>query len=44
MDMALGLIAHLFDRKTSLEVATWAEYDWHEDKGWDPFAKLYGLA
>jgi transcriptional regulator GlxA family with amidase domain len=44
MDMALGLIAHVFDRETSLRVAAWAEYTWHEDKDWDPFAALNGLA
>lgn len=44
MDMALGLIARLFDKETSLRVANSAEYDWHQDKDWDPFAKLNGLA
>ena len=44
MDMALGLIAHLFGREESLAIAQGAEYDWHEDRGWDPFAKLNGLA
>lgn len=44
MDMALALIAHLFDRETSVQVADGAEYAWHEDKAWDPFAKLHGLA
>jgi transcriptional regulator GlxA family with amidase domain len=44
MDMALGLIAHVFDRETSLRVANWAEYTWHEDKDRDPFAALNGLA
>jgi transcriptional regulator GlxA family with amidase domain len=44
MDMALGLIAHVFDRETSLRVANWAEYTWHEDKDSDPFAALNGLA
>jgi putative intracellular protease/amidase len=43
MDMALGLIARVFGRETSLEVAKRAEYEWHEDRNWDPFAKLYGL-
>jgi transcriptional regulator GlxA family with amidase domain len=43
MDMALGLIARIFDKETSLRVANWAEYDWHQDKDWDPFAKLNGL-
>jgi putative intracellular protease/amidase len=44
MDMALGLITRLFDRETALGIAQAAEYEWHEDKGWDPFAKLNGLA
>jgi putative intracellular protease/amidase len=44
MDMALGLIAHLFGRETSLTIAQGAEYEWHEDKGWDPFARINGLA
>jgi putative intracellular protease/amidase len=43
MDMALGLIARLIDRETSVGIAQGAEYEWHEDKGWDPFAKLNGL-
>ncbi len=43
MDMALGLIEKLFDRETSLAVARAAEYEWHSDKTWDPFAKLAGL-
>jgi transcriptional regulator GlxA family with amidase domain len=40
MDMALGLIAHLLGRETSLGVAAGAEYAWHEDSAWDPFAAL----
>jgi transcriptional regulator GlxA family with amidase domain len=43
IDMSLGLIARIFDRETSLRAANWAEYEWHEDKDWDPFAKLNGL-
>jgi transcriptional regulator GlxA family with amidase domain len=43
IDMALGLIAHIFDRDTSLTLAGWAEYEWHEDKERDPFAKRNGL-
>lgn len=38
IDMALGLIAHLFGRDTSLHVARWAEYEWSEDSSCDPFA------
>jgi transcriptional regulator GlxA family with amidase domain len=44
MDMSLGLIGHLFGRETSVTIANWAEYEWHEDKDWDPFAALNGLA
>jgi transcriptional regulator GlxA family with amidase domain len=44
MDMALGLIAHLIGRDTALAFANQTEYQWHDDKGWDPFAKLNGLA
>lgn len=43
MDMALGLIAHLLGREASIAAANRAEYVWHEDKGWDPFAKLNHL-
>jgi putative intracellular protease/amidase len=44
MDMALALIARIADRETSVGIANRTEYAWHEDKGWDPFAKLNGLA
>ena len=44
MDMALALIERLFDEKTSLEVARWAEYSWHRDSTWDPFAAANGLS
>jgi len=38
MDMALALIAHLYDRETALAVAKRAEYTWHENSDDDPFA------
>ncbi len=43
MDMTLALIAHLHGEAQARQVATWAEYDWHSDPSWDPFAKVYGL-
>ena len=43
MDMALGAIALMHDRETAAKVAMWSEYDWHQDKDWDPFAKMHGL-
>lgn len=42
MDMCLALIARLFDRDLALWVAKNAEYSWHEDASWDPFAVEYG--
>jgi transcriptional regulator GlxA family with amidase domain len=44
MDMALALIARVLDRAASLEAAAGAEYEWHEDPAWDPFARMNGLA
>lgn len=38
MDMALALIARLRGRETALEIACRAEYSWHQDDAWDPFA------
>ena len=43
MDMSLALIAGLFGEDTAVQAATWAEYEWHRDADWDPFAKVYGL-
>jgi putative intracellular protease/amidase len=43
MDMALGLVAHLRGREASVGIAQAAEYEWHEDPHWDPFARLNGL-
>ena len=43
IDMSLALIAKLLGQETAQQVAFWAEYDWHEDPDWDPFAKLHGL-
>jgi transcriptional regulator GlxA family with amidase domain len=43
IDMALGLIAHLYGRDTAIRIANGAEYEWHEDSHWDPFAKMNGL-
>jgi transcriptional regulator GlxA family with amidase domain len=44
MDMSLALIAGILDTETAQQVATWAEYEWHRDPEWDPFAQIYGLA
>ncbi|MBT3557374.1 MAG: DJ-1/PfpI family protein [Rhodospirillales bacterium] len=43
MDMALGFIAHLMGQEAAEQTADWAEYDWHQDAGWDPFAGKVGL-
>jgi putative intracellular protease/amidase len=43
IDMALAVVARLVDVKTARLLAQMAEYDWHEDPSWDPFARLAGL-
>lgn len=43
MDMALGLIKEIYDEEQSLEIAKYAEYEWHRDRDVDPFAKVHGL-
>lgn len=42
-DMALALIARLFDQETAVRIAKGAEYEWNNDPHHDPFAKLNGL-
>ncbi|RGB41477.1 ThiJ/PfpI domain-containing protein [Rhizophagus diaphanus] len=43
MDMALGFISDIYGREKADEVALTAEYEWHDDPHWDPFAdKLPG--
>ena len=43
MDMSLAVIAKLHGVKQAEETAKWAEYDWHRDPDWDPFADIHGL-
>lgn len=43
IDMSLALIAKMLGAKTAEQTATWAEYDWHQDPNWDPFAEIHGL-
>jgi len=38
MDMALAVIARQYGREKAVEIANRAEYEWHEDSSWDPFA------
>jgi len=38
MDMSLGVIAHLLGEAAADQVAVWAEYNWHRNADWDPFA------
>jgi len=40
MDMSLGLIARILGEHIAQQVACRAEYDWHNDPNWDPFAQL----
>jgi len=43
IDMALAVIARLHGESTSENLAIAAEYEWHRDAGWDPFARIHGL-
>ncbi|WP_209000556.1 DJ-1/PfpI family protein [Labrenzia sp. DG1229] len=43
MDMALGAIALMHGREMAEKVAICCEYDWHQEKNWDPFAETHGL-
>lgn len=43
IDMALAVIARLSGQDVSVMLATAAEYEWHQDASWDPFAKIHGL-
>jgi len=43
IDMTLALIAGILGRDEAEEIARYAEYEWHSDATWDPFAKLYNL-
>jgi transcriptional regulator GlxA family with amidase domain len=40
MDMSLAVIEKLLGEETAEDIATWAEYDWHQDSSWDPFANV----
>ena len=42
-DMGLAIVARLFGAEKAEQVAVVAEYEWHNDPSWDPFAKVHGL-
>ncbi|HYC57397.1 MAG TPA: DJ-1/PfpI family protein [Candidatus Binatia bacterium] len=43
MDMMLALVERLYGADLATTVAQRAEYEWHRDAAWDPFARLCGL-
>ena len=43
IDMSLAVIAQLVSPELADHAANFAEYEWHRDPSWDPFAKLHGL-
>ena len=43
MDMSLAFIERILDREAAEKAALRAEYDWHKDSAWDPFAKTWDL-
>lgn len=44
IDMALAIIARLVGSDAAEQAARTMEYEWRRDSGWDPFARLHGLA
>jgi len=43
MDMALAVVEKILDREAAEKAALWAEYEWHRNATWDPFAKAWDL-
>jgi transcriptional regulator GlxA family with amidase domain len=43
IDMALALLAQIGGAELARTIARYAEYEWHEDPAWDPFAEVHGL-
>lgn len=43
MDMSLAVIAKILGQDAAEQIAIGAEYEWHSEAGWDPFAKIHGL-
>jgi transcriptional regulator GlxA family with amidase domain len=43
IDMALAVIVRLYGKETGERLAVAAEYEWHRDASWDPFARVHGL-
>lgn len=43
IDMSLAAITRIAGEQVSSALAMAAEYDWHRDSTWDPFAKVHGL-
>ena len=43
IDMALTVITKLYGKEAAEKIATFMEYEWHQDATWDPFAKIHGL-
>ena len=43
IDMSLAVIARHLGEERARQVALWAEYEWHDDPRWDPFAKIHGI-
>jgi hypothetical protein len=41
--MSLAVLSHLLGKETAEQVAISAEYEWHQDPDWDPFAAIHGL-
>ncbi len=43
MDMSLAVISRLCGADAAKQAALGAEYEWHDNPDWDPFAEIHGL-
>lgn len=43
MDMSLAVISRLCGVDAAKQAAVGAEYEWHDNPDWDPFAEIHGL-
>ncbi len=43
IDMTLHVIDRLYGTRAAERLAATAEYEWHRDPAWDPFAEMHGL-
>ncbi|KAL4946545.1 hypothetical protein BDV06DRAFT_87184 [Aspergillus oleicola] len=43
IDATLAFIAGFYGKENATTISEYMEYEWHEDKDWDPYAKIWGV-